>query len=111
VTFSARSSEYGLSGLEKTDFHAGSKYYGTRCTTKLELVGLANSCTGDYYSDTRVLDGFLALNGIQVILAMCVKAYRKLVQANNPISACFNCSFAQIFSKHIDIEVARCNRR
>src|SRR5437016_3358311 len=54
MTFSARSSEYGLSGLEKTDFHAGSKYYGTRCTTKLELVGLANSCTGDYYSDTRV---------------------------------------------------------
>jgi len=27
MTFSARSSEYGLSGLEKTDFHAGSKYY------------------------------------------------------------------------------------
>ena len=26
MTFSARSSEYGLSGLEKTDFHAGSKY-------------------------------------------------------------------------------------
>ena len=42
-------------------FFGPALYYGTRCTTKLELVGLANSCTGDYYSDTRVAGWLLSL--------------------------------------------------